>query len=111
MIRDSWLPITATVHKALADAVDAELIARDPAERAKPPQPSKQTSAGIQAWASDELQAFLSHVKDSRLAAIWRISAMTGMRRSEILGPRWSDLDVVPRAYLYDRHSSRSATR
>ena len=86
--------IHTTLHKALADAVDAELIARNPAERAKPPRPSKQTNSGIQAWDSDELHAFLNHVKDSRLAAIWRLTAMTGMRRGEILGLRWGDLDV-----------------
>jgi integrase len=49
---------------------------------------------GIQSWDSDELRAFLEHVGGSRLDAIWRLAAMTGMRRGEVLGLRWSDLDL-----------------
>ncbi len=82
------------VHKALADAVDASLLGRNVAERAKPPRPSKRTTVGIQSWDADELRGFLGHVTSTRLAAVWRLAAMTGMRRGEILGLRWADIEL-----------------
>ncbi|MGH3026914.1 MAG: tyrosine-type recombinase/integrase, partial [Gaiellaceae bacterium] len=86
--------IHTIVHKALADAVDADLVVRNVADRAKPPRPNRRASAGIQSWDADELRAFLAHVEGSRLAAIWRLAAITGMRRGKVLGLRWQDVDL-----------------
>lgn len=86
--------IHTIVHKALSDAVDVELLQRNPAERAKPPRPSRCATSGVSSWTPEELAAFLAAVASERLAAIWRLSAMTGMRRGEILGLRWSDIDI-----------------
>jgi integrase len=86
--------IHAIVHKALSDAVDADLVMRNAAERAKPPRPSRRSTGGIRSWNADELRSFLVAVEGSRLEAVWRLAAMTGMRRGEILGLRWSDLDL-----------------
>jgi integrase len=41
-----------------------------------------------------QLRSFLEHVRDDRLNAAWLLAATTGMRRGEILGLRWSDLDL-----------------
>jgi integrase len=86
--------IHSTIHKALEDAVDAGLVAKNVADRAKPPRPSRRSTNGINAWEPHELARFLDHVRGIRLEAIWRLAAMTGMRRGEILGLRWSDLDL-----------------
>ena len=86
--------IHTIIHKALADAVDADLVARNVADRAKPPRPDRRATPGIQSWDADELRAFLEHVDGSRIDAIWRLAAMTGMRRGEVLGLRWSDVDL-----------------
>jgi integrase len=40
------------------------------------------------------VRSFLDSVKHERLAAMWRLSAMTGMRRGEVLGLRWKDIDL-----------------
>jgi len=32
-------------------------------------------------------------MKDDRLYALWHLAAMTGMRRGELLGLRWADID------------------
>jgi integrase len=85
--------IHSTLHKVLSDAVDAGLLARNVAASAKPPRPNRRATAGIQAWEPDELAHFLHAVRGTRLMAIWRLSAMTGMRRGEILGLRWQDID------------------
>ena len=86
--------IHTTIHKVLADALDADLVGRNVAERAKPPRPSRRSTAGIQSWDADELRTFLEAVTDTRLEAIWRLAAMTGMRRGEVLGLRWADIDL-----------------
>jgi integrase len=81
-------------HKALSDAVDAGVVARNVAERAKPPRPNRRAKREIQCWEAAELARFLEHVQGTRLEAGWRLAAMTGMRRGEILGLRWSDVDL-----------------
>lgn len=85
--------IHAIVHKALADAVDAGILGLNVAERAKPPRPNRGPTQVIECWEPSELAAFLESVKGDRLEAAWRLAAMTGMRRGEVLGLRWRDID------------------
>ena len=40
------------------------------------------------------MAGFLAHVADDRLFALWRLLAMTGMRRGEALGLQWPDVDM-----------------
>ena len=86
--------IHSTLHKVLADAVDAGLLGKNAAAGAKPPRPARRATGEINAWEPDELARFLTNVHGTRLDAIWRLSAMTGMRRGEILGLRWQDVDL-----------------
>jgi integrase len=86
--------IHTTIHKALADAVDAGVVMRNVAERAKPPRPARPGAHEIRCWDAAELARFLDHVRGTRLEAAWRLAAMTGMRRGEILGLRWRDVDL-----------------
>lgn len=86
--------IHTIVHKSLADAVDAGIVPHNVADRAKPPRPDRRSSTEIQCWGAEELARFFDHVTDTRLAAAWRLAAMTGMRRGEVLGLRWSDIDL-----------------
>ncbi len=86
--------IHTIVHKALADAIDAGIIGANVAERAKPPRPHRSNAPKIECWESAELAAFLKSVKGTRLEAAWRLAAMTGMRRGEVLGLRWCDVDL-----------------
>lgn len=49
----------------------------------------------MQAWTAEELRQFLEHVRDDRLYALWLTAATTRMRRGELLGLRWSDVDLT----------------
>lgn len=57
-------------------------------------------------WSEDQLRAFLAAAAADRLAACWLLSAL-GLRRGEVLGLRWSDVDldagtlVIARARVY----------
>lgn len=86
--------IHATVHKVLADAVDTGLLGRNAAAGAKPPRPSRRAASWVNAWEPNELTRFLESVQNARLGPIWRLAAMTGMRRGEVLGLRWQDIDL-----------------
>ena len=86
--------IHTIIHKAQADAVDAGILQANVAERSKPPRPNRGRTKKIECWEADELAAFLRAVEGTRLEAAWRLAAMTGMRRGEVLGLRWSDVDL-----------------
>lgn len=86
--------IHTIVHKALTDAVDAGVVPANVAERAKPPRPGRTAPREIRCWEPDELARFLEQVRGARLEVAWRLLAMTGMRRGEVLGLRWSDVDL-----------------
>jgi integrase len=82
--------IHSTLHKALADGVRWGLIARNPADSADPPRAAKTEMAILE---PAQLRGFIDAVREDRLFAAWVLAATTGMRRGEILGLRWVDLD------------------
>ncbi len=86
--------IHTILHKALADAVDAGFVAVNVAERAKPPRPRSAAPTELRFWTPEELRQFLDLVTGQRMEAAWHVAAMTGMRRGEVLGLRWRDLDL-----------------
>jgi integrase len=86
--------VHTTISKLLNDAVDQELLQRNPAARAKPPRSPGGTSS-MRFWTPEELARFLDHVTDHRWFPLWRLAAMTGMRRGELLGLRWQDIDFA----------------
>ena len=54
-------------------------------------------------WRPDELRSFLAMTAHERLGPLFRVAAMTGMRRGEVCGLRWSELDLE-KARLEVRH-------
>src|SRR5674536_54879 len=48
----------------------------------------------MQTWSKEQLKAFLGAVAGERLSPLWHTIAMTGMRRGEAIGLRWSDVDL-----------------
>ncbi|MGD9935201.1 MAG: tyrosine-type recombinase/integrase [Dehalococcoidia bacterium] len=83
--------VHAVIRKALGDGVKWQDLARNVAQQANPP---RQSPREMSVWAADELRAFLDHVAGDRLEAAFVLSATTGMRRGEVLGLRWRDVDL-----------------
>lgn len=79
---------------ALSQALDlAEregLVTRNVARLVKRP---RQRPSVVTMWTADEAARFCAHVCTDRYAAAWLLSAY-GLRRSEILGLRWADVDM-----------------
>jgi integrase len=96
----SWrsIQICRTVLRAaLADAVEDGLLRRSPAARvpmprtvAKPPKVKE-----ADAWTEQQVSHFLSISSDHRWASAFRLGLLYGLRRSEVLALRWSDVDTV----------------
>ena len=84
------------LNRALKDAVRWGRLPRNPAELADPPRLSASSRPEIQAWPAEVLAEFLSRSKEygDRYYPFWVVTATTGARRGEILGLRWSDVDL-----------------
>lgn len=82
------------LHRALADAERLRLVLRNVAHLARPPAVPHVERA---TWTADELAAFLEHVSGDRLFAAYVLLATTGMRRGEVFGLRWRDVDLSAR--------------
>lgn len=98
-------PTVHAVHRwlkaALNTAVRWDLIARNPADRARPPKKPKARST---AASIDQVRAVLVHLEDDpMLAAYVRLAAHTGARRGTLCGLRWDDLDLDARQVLFQR--------
>jgi integrase len=82
------------LHRALRSAVRNDLIARNPAEGAHS-LPSGR--AEMRTWTAEQVAVFLAAASSDRLSAMWRLAATTGMRRGELIGLRWADVDLDAR--------------
>ena len=78
------------IHSALTKAVRLELVSRNAADYVDPPKPSK-----YQAGFLDEKQvnALLEAAKDSLIYIPILLAISTGMRRGEVLGLNWENID------------------
>jgi integrase len=86
-----------TLHTALKDAVRKRILIRNVAEAADPPKLRQNGEREMKTWTASELLEFLDAMQDHWLYAAYHLSAMTGMRRAEVLGLRWQDVDFTSR--------------
>jgi integrase len=75
---------------ALEMAVAERKIGWNPARYVKPPE---HTPRERETWTAAEVRAFLAVADADRLAACWRLS-LYGLRRGEVVGLRWRDVDL-----------------
>ncbi|HWH28587.1 MAG TPA: tyrosine-type recombinase/integrase [Mycobacteriales bacterium] len=87
-----------TVHrilsKALSDAVRDGVFTRNPAQRVPLP---RRVRPELQVWTREQLAAFLPVAAEDRLQAAWLLALLCGLRRGELAGLRWTDLDLEQR--------------
>ena len=75
---------------ALTRAVREELIVRNVARLVELPQWQR---GRIRPWAADEARAFLTAAKPDPLYTAFVLLILYGLRRGEVLGLRWDDID------------------
>ncbi len=83
--------VAGVLHKALAVARKRGYIARNPADDATTPGGS---SPEMKFWTSEEMKRFLAATASDRMGAVYRLALATGFRRGELLGLRWTDIDL-----------------
>lgn len=85
--------VRAALRSALSSAMVRELISRNPAERLKLPAARKKRR---KAWTSEQARRFLEYVKaaEDELYAAFVLVLVLGLRRGEVLGLAWDDLDL-----------------
>lgn len=111
--------IHLVIRGALSDAVRRGLVTRNVALVAHAPRMRAIPKVEQRSWAAEELQEFLRAAAGHRhFAALWT-AAFTGMRRNELLGLCWDDLDGAKAtvsinrglvAIGYDLHETRGKT-
>ena len=79
------------LHKALSQAVKWDLIPRNPADAVKAPRPAPEEMHPLSA---EETLKLLEAAKGDKLEALYVLAVTTGMRRGELLGLKWSDVDL-----------------
>ena len=80
------------LNQAFTQAVKWKRIKYNPVTDADPPAVKKEE---MKIWSYDEINTFLEHCEGERHYLTFFLAIYTGMRRGEILGIKWSDIDLV----------------
>jgi integrase len=80
------------VRACLDQAVERKLVAHNVAYDSHA-RPSRRATVAPMAWSAEELSVFLVAAARQRLYPALHLAAHTGMRRGEIVGLKWLDLN------------------
>jgi integrase len=99
--------IHSTLHKALSQAVSDGIVPRNAAD-VKAPRP---TPEEMQPLSEAEARAFLDTARGDRFEPLYMLAISTGLRRGELLGLRWKDVDLERGTLRVGRALVREAGR
>ena len=109
----TWQRIRATLRSALAQAraerlIDVNVATLVSLPTARRPRPVVWTPARVaqwqrtgarpspvMVWTAEQTAEFLEHAADHEHGLLFRLTALTGLRRGEACGLRWADVDLA----------------
>lgn len=81
----------AVLSSALSAALQLELVQQNAASNVTLPRP---TTKKVRVWQPDEVARFLQAAESHRLGVLFDLVVRTGLRRGEVAGLRWEDVDL-----------------
>jgi integrase len=87
--------IRGCLRSALSQAIAEDLISKNPAVAVKVPSARRRTRK-MQSWSSEEARRFLESARadDDPLYAAYALVLVLGLRKGEVLGLVWDDIDL-----------------
>lgn len=98
----------ACLRKALQDALRQGIVARNVADLVKAP---PMRTVAMRVWTPEQVRQVRAAAQGDRLEALWTLALSTGMREGELLGLRWSDVDVEAGELQIQRALARGVAR
>ncbi len=83
--------VHVVIHRLLSQAVKWELVSRNSAALVDSPRPQK---TDMQTLDATQVRQLIRSTSDHRLGALVMLAAVTGIRQGELLGLRWSDMEL-----------------
>jgi integrase len=80
-----------TIHKALSDAIKQGILLINVSERVEAPRKNEYEA---RVFSEEEIQAFLLSIQNHPLYVLLLMDVAIGLRRGEIVGIQWRDLDL-----------------
>lgn len=96
--------VRTVLSMALQEAVERGRLPRNPVVLTQPPR--RDRSYRKQSWTLDEARRFLTGVREHRLYGAFYLGIVTGLRRGDLLGLRWDDVDLDQRQLVVARQLS-----
>lgn len=79
-----------TLHSALKQAVRWQMLSRNPAEGAVPPRPERREMKALE---PEQIAAVMEAARKTPIGDLVYLALCTGMRKAELLGLKWTDID------------------
>lgn len=98
--------IHSLLHRLLKDAVNWDMIHRNVAEAVTAP---KRSTTEAKVWSLEEVARFIAAAEEKGDDTLWTLAIFTGMRRGELLGLQWKDVDFDGQCIYVRRSMSRGA--
>jgi integrase len=98
--------IYAIANKALKQAVKERLIYSNPAKGIE--LPTKQEEDKLHIWSKKQVSRFLARANDHRYYMVFFLAVNTGMRRGELLGLKWGDIDFTKKRLEVKRQAVKT---
>ena len=88
------LHVHRVLRKALADGVKWGLLVRNVADAATSPRPENKE---MEMWDTETIARFIGATESHRFRDFYLLALLTGLRRSELCGLKWDNVDLVAR--------------
>ncbi|MDR7867798.1 MAG: tyrosine-type recombinase/integrase [Sporomusaceae bacterium] len=102
----------AVLNQALKKAVLWQLLSRNPCDAVTPPQRNEPNNM---VWSHEQVTRFLDFHRENSIYLVWLLGFLCGLRRGEILGLQWGNVDLKNKGayveYSLDRMDEEEAKR